>query len=561
MKTIRFFLPVLLIFLSVFIRVFDLSHLPNGLYWDEQDVGYQAYSLLKTGRDYFGNLLPVFPHSLADYRTPILTYSTVPFVRFLGLTPLAVRLPVALYGLVSLAAFYLLVRFLFPRFRHAWLAILLLSVSPWHFTYSRLGFEMTCTLSFLLVSLVTFFRGLRRPAWLSVSALFFGLSLFSYSTAKFFIPLLLIALVFLFRREIFILPKKTLAVSLLILSLFAGVLGYDTLVGGSGMRFANLSLFSDPTLSSFIDRARQTHQSSLAGETRVGFVPGIWEKLSANKPLVVGHRLLVNYLQSFSSEFLFISGDPELRHSPGVDTMGQLSPALIIPLLLGLVALLNRRLVSRQLAIFLAVWLVFSPLPSAITHDGGNHASRLIFMLPALILLAYLGFISLFRINKLAFSVLLALFLFGSALDLDYYFSYYRQESARPFNWGYSQVINLALSLSSRYDRVYVDVGQNSPLMAYLFTTRFEPSVFQSLHPIKVVELAPEILAHQFGNIYLIQPGTRFWTNLIPDARFRGHNVIISDATQPLLLTNIEPLQKIMYPDGQPAFFVFAAKP
>ena len=112
----RLFLASILVLAAV-LRFWDIGKLPNGLHWDEQDTGYQAYSLLKTGRDYFGNPLPLFPHSLAEYRTPVFIYSAVPFVNLLGLTLTSVRLPAAIFGTISVLLIYILANLLFENLK------------------------------------------------------------------------------------------------------------------------------------------------------------------------------------------------------------------------------------------------------------------------------------------------------------------------------------------------------------------------------------------------------------------------------------------------------------
>jgi len=36
-------------------------------------------------------------------------------------------------------------------------------------------------------------------------------------------------------------------------------------------------------------------------------------------------------------------------------------------------------------------WLLLAPIPSALTKDGGNHATRLFLMIPPLVILSALG--------------------------------------------------------------------------------------------------------------------------------------------------------------------------
>ena len=83
----------MIIILAVFLRVWKVDKVPVSLFGDELDVGYQAYSILKTGRDYNGNFMPLHFQSMAEWRTPLYLYSCVPTVFIFGISPLGVRLP------------------------------------------------------------------------------------------------------------------------------------------------------------------------------------------------------------------------------------------------------------------------------------------------------------------------------------------------------------------------------------------------------------------------------------------------------------------------------------
>src|SRR5258708_23543226 len=95
--------------IAFFLRIFQIDKVPVSLFGDELDLGYQAYSILHTGRDYMGNFMPVHFHSLAEWRTPLYLYSAVPTVAIFGITPLGVRLPAAIFGTLIVYAMYLLV--------------------------------------------------------------------------------------------------------------------------------------------------------------------------------------------------------------------------------------------------------------------------------------------------------------------------------------------------------------------------------------------------------------------------------------------------------------------
>ncbi|MBI3282756.1 hypothetical protein HYZ70_01635, partial [Candidatus Curtissbacteria bacterium] len=93
-------LAVILI-LAAFLRFYQLGQNPPSLDWDETAHGYNAYSILKTGRDEYGYKLPLSFRSFDDYKPPIYTYLVVPSVAIFGLSDFAVRFPSAVLGVLA----------------------------------------------------------------------------------------------------------------------------------------------------------------------------------------------------------------------------------------------------------------------------------------------------------------------------------------------------------------------------------------------------------------------------------------------------------------------------
>jgi len=528
-------LPVklaVLLLLAGLLRLWDLGLLPNGLHWDEMDTGYQAYSLLTTGRDYFGNLLPFFPHSFADYRTPVFIYSAVPFVASLGLSATSVRLVAVVWSLLSIILIYLLVR--------DWLAPAVMTFSQWHLQYSRKSVETIVLITTFLLGLVCFQRGLRQPRWLILSAIGFGLAMAAYSPGKLFVPLFLLALIFINRKALFLIQRKYLLTSALVLTLFGAAVFGDTLFGKSGTRFHDIAIFTDPTIATEINYQRQLSAESSGRPRTVGMSPGLFDKLLHNKPQVWITTFLTNYLRTWGTDFLFIKGDPEPRHSPSPDSIGMLHPIEIIPFLIGIY------LIVRKKHWVLASWLLLAPIPAALTRDGGVHAARLLILLPALAWAISLG------LRRLPLKIYIPLFLISSFYIYGYYFSHYRFESAKPYQWGYSDLVKTALARQDQYDRVIIDVARDSPLMAYLFTTKFPPGELQAMYPLKEQILVGDNRALVFGKIWLLQPGGRNWTNI----SLPGRNLILASADQSLL-DRLPGSTRINYPDSLPAFYTF----
>lgn len=544
----KYTLLIIIFCLAAFLRLYSLSNLPDGLHWDEMDTGYQAYSLLKTGKDYFGNPLPLFPHSLADYRTPVYLYSAVPIIAKFGLTAFSVRFVSVIWALLSIILIYLLSVKIFGRSPITLLSPLIFGLSPWHLQYSRKSVETISLTTCVLLGLVCFYRGLKQPKWLILSGIAFGLSVAAYSPGKLFTPLFVLILILVNFSVLKHINRKYLVLSAFcFMVIITPVIG-DSVWGKSGSRFHNLSIFTDPTIATEVNFKRQDFTFSRGVPRQVGIVPGPLEKIVHNKPEEWINAFSSNYLRTFSTEFLFIKGDSELRHSPSKDRIGQLHIIEILPLLIGLFVL-------RRKHAFLILWLLLAPLPSALTRDGGTHAARLLILFPALSLIITAGVIYLFQKTKILFILYLTLFFISSFYIFSYYFSHYRWESAKPFQWGFSQIVRYAITKSPDYDRIIVDMHEDSALMAYLYTVPFPPDKFQSLQPLQQTHLIPEMPSLQFNNIFLLQPNSLHWSSLMDRQVLSGKNLIIAKANDSA--KNLKLIKTIDYPDSSPAFYVF----
>ena len=132
----------LIILFGAFLRLFDLGKNPPGLYWDEVSLGWNAYSILKTGMDEHGRFFPLDTfYAFGDYKPPAYVYASVPTIALFGLNEFAVRLPSALAGIGLILVTYFLTEELFNRKAISLLSAFLISISPWSITLSRVAFE------------------------------------------------------------------------------------------------------------------------------------------------------------------------------------------------------------------------------------------------------------------------------------------------------------------------------------------------------------------------------------------------------------------------------------
>lgn len=197
-------IPLLaVILIAALLRVSFLSTVPNGFYCDEASDGYDSYSILKTLHDQNGEFLPLFAKALGnDYREALYIFITVPFIGIFGLNEFATRLPAALIGTFSVLILYYLVKEFFNK-EVALVSALFLAVSPWHIQFSRIAFSRALLLPFfLMLGLLFFVKSFKQSNYGILSSLMFGLSLYTYSSARVFVPLFILGLVFIFWKHL-----------------------------------------------------------------------------------------------------------------------------------------------------------------------------------------------------------------------------------------------------------------------------------------------------------------------------------------------------------------------
>ncbi len=474
-------LLVAVIILAAFLRLWRLDSVPVSLFGDELDVGYHAYSILKTGKDYSGNFMPLHFQSLAEWRTPLYLYSAVPTVAMFGISPWGVRLPAAIFGILSVWLFYLLVGQITGNKKLALLSALLIAVSPWHIQYSRAGFEVTQMLALYLSGIYFFLRGLKDGKFLWLSGVCLALTPWSYSTAKLFLPLTVISLFIIWRKDILGISKKYLVQGVAAFVIVVSPMLYTTIFGGGATRFNYISVFSDPTMIPEIGFSR-LHDGRMRTETNeVGLQPTIIERAIHNKFTWTGSFVFKNYLEAFSTNFLFLEGDPNPRHSP--QGIGQFYRLEFLFLIAGLAFFLFSKL-DKKIKAFIILWVLLAPLPSALTRDGGNHATRLFFLLPPLVFLISYGvwgiYQSLSNANRKLFGIgyaftLLASFVFYQHL----YWVHHPWDSERWWHAGFEDAIKTAAAESPKYDKVIISMNGEPAYIFLLGWSQFDPKVFQ----------------------------------------------------------------------------------
>lgn len=467
----------LILTLATALRLIDLGNLPISLFSDEVDVAYHAWSIWNTGKDYMGNFLPTYIRSLSEWRAPLIMYVTAPFVGLFGLSAFSARLPVALLGVLDIYLIYLLTNQLLPKLKLKLgkfdisagdVSALLLTLTPWHLHYSRANFEVTLLIALLLLGTYWFIKFIKNPKLpFILFPIPLALTFYTYSTANLFTPLLAISLLLIYKPNLkkmfFNYWQVWLSTLIIILPI-----SYHLTLGQAAGRFNLVSIFSSQKL---IDSIILTRTEPWVNAAR--------EALFHNKPLKFSTTFITHYLQSFSPQFLFISGDPFPRHS--VVGFGQLLWVTLPMFVAGMFSLAKS--FSKKSSQLLLAWLLMSPIPSALTIVGGTHATRLFIMLPALIVISTLGFFHLKKLLSknleiIAATVFIGALLVNVALYAHQYSAHYRYKTAAYWQYGYKDIFTQLKPHLDTDSRIFINNSHEPALLQFAFHTDFPPSKF-----------------------------------------------------------------------------------
>ena len=535
---------------ATFLRIYQLDLSPPSLFGDELDVGYQAYSLLKTGQDLQGNTWPILIQSLSEYRAPLFIYSDIPFVAIFGLNEWGVRLAAAFWGVLGVWGIYLLVRKIFNEQSSRWraerlalLSALFLAISPWHIHYSRAGFEVTMLLAFLIFATHFFLKGLEKKYFLIISIIFFALTPYIYSTAVVFMPLLLGLLAILNRQYLRKHLKSTLPAAIclfIILTPFA----IQTITGAAGNRFNLISIFSNKDLQEKVTLLQQREALPLG-----------MERVFHNKPAVILQNFTTNYMRAFSPEFLFLNGDPNSRHS--IHEMGQMYFFESILLLFSFWVIFNVKLTNGRKLIL--GWLFIAPIPASLTYDGGFHASRNFLMLVPLMILLSLGanFLIDNIYNKKLKQVLILIIIFATfnfTFYLHRYFIDYPFESSRAWHFGFKEAMHYVDQNDKEYDRVLINNTYEPSLIRFLFWTGYNPDTFHKKFSGDNFDGFSLENKYYFGKFNAFEQMLDRKTLYVASAR--------DDITNPETLNDdrVKLLETVYSPSGEPIFYIITGR-
>ncbi len=473
----KYFLLILVSGLALFLRIYQLDRVPVSMSWDEVAIGYNAWSIVKTGKDEYGVSWPVLFKSFNDYKLPGYIYSAALSIKLLGFTDFAVRFPSALFGALTVIAFYFLIKEFQERETPSprspnpnnskylpLLGSLLMAISPWHLQFSRGAYEANGSLLFVVIGFWLLLGARRKPRLFIGAAVSFTMALYFYYTARLLLPLVLLVYALIYRKKL-LQQVKWLGISLLV-----GVICLLPILpkffAESNTRIGQVSIFSDEASS--IDYTIAGARSPQSW----------WAKLYYNRRVGYLTRFLDNYLTNNSLSFLFVTGDPYPRHR--IWGMGYLYLWQLPFFIFGLTVLLKRR---SKIDLFVLGWWILGAVPASLT-TGSPHGLRTLTTLPVLLYVSVIGLelgskVVRNKWKKVATGTVLVCAFISFIGYLVYYYDFTPRQVAQNWGDGHRELFAQLPQLAKNYDDVVITGTYFKPYIYALYYLPVEPDEYQ----------------------------------------------------------------------------------
>jgi len=451
-----------IMFIALILRTYNIGSNPPAISWDEASIGYNAYTILTSLKDEHGKLLPLDTFAaFGDYKPPIPIYLTVPFVAVLS--EVAVRLPSAFSGVLTVWALYLLVLELFKGEKNskgmALSSAAVLAISPWHIMLSRAGFEANIALLFLIVGMWMVLKAREYPVYFYFCWLPFVAGIYTFNSTRYAGPLIAASLLVYVYSSIKAARKQFVGGIIIALIVMLPILPH--LVSKQArLRFEEVSIFSD----------LRTVLTSNSRRELDGFT--WWSEVFHNRRVGYAREYLIHFFDNLEPRYLFIKGDGNPKFS--IQDVGQLLLVSAPFVVIGLLRLIRD---YPAIAALLGWWLFASIAPTAVARET-PHALRTENGLPVYMIITAYGLLTSVmkatRVKKMWLLSIFYLLLFVS--NFGYFWHnlivHYPKEYSGEWQYGYKQAIELVQSKRNEYDTIVLTESIGRPYIYALFYER-----------------------------------------------------------------------------------------
>ena len=445
------------------VRFYRLGEVLVSLYWDETAILVDARAIAATGQDMHGNawLSAIFP-SYGDYKLPVYIWLASISVKLWGASNWALRLPSALAGMATIFIGGALASQLAGSIKKQhqqsiflWTAFII-ALTPWSILFSRTGFEGHVGQLLMATSIWLAFKTKKHWVWGLAAALLGGLATYTYFSIRFVWPVVFVATICLFAG-----PQRKgqnlwrwLGLNL-ILPLLIFTLSLWPMYRSPFYKISNQFRLSATSVLNMADWPVVSNQYKLsAGNT-------LFDKVIYHPKVLLIRELAKNYADNLSSDFLFFTGDPNLRHGTG--RHGLFLTIFILPFIYGWFVLFTKH---WRVGVLLLLWWLTALLPASVPETTPHALRSLNALVPLTVVIGWGCFYGWQKIKqavepswlKLAFGLsLLSIVAFSFWDFTTFYFSVYPSLSASEWQTGFADLAHEAWQQKQEMDVVWIE--------------------------------------------------------------------------------------------------------
>lgn len=371
-KKILFFV---IIFISIVLRVYQISEIPAGLFIDEVNMAVDAKSLIENGTDQYGRSFPFAFEDASDHKLPVYIYLTALSYLIFGPETISIRFPSLIASIGSIFAIFYLAKLLFKDRKYLpYFATMIMGLSPFAIHFGRIGYETMVATFFLIIFLIAFLNSLynnHRKSMMILAIISILICNWTYPGARFIIPVFVFCI---FIIGIFIhfqhLKRKDIVY---ICGIFL---------------LACIGTFIPSFLNPLLDKRPLNYLTQ-----------DLPQSLSLQQKIVTKlMSIFSSYFRIWNLEFLFDKGDLfAYRH--GSKEAGIFLQIFSIPYIVGLFIFIKSLTAKNFSVIFLVLFTIIAGLPSSLT-SGTPYATRFLPMIIPLTLIIALGMDQIFIFLK-----------------------------------------------------------------------------------------------------------------------------------------------------------------
>lgn len=452
----KLILILLIVSIGGFLRLFKLSEYPVQLNHDEISQLYDTASIVQTGKDIYGNFLPLAFPSTGEFKVGHYIYiSTIPYLMF-GSNEVTIRIAAAFFGTLTPLAVSLFVFALTRNFTISLFSAGMVAITPSEIFYSRKSFEGEIGVFLIFLGLFCLLNNLdklKNKLWGYAGFSFLTAAMYVYTSYTMIVPLIILFSAFIFRKKI-VDPKKFLYPLVLFIILIIPLIIISFTNENLRFRAASVLINQDINLTQQLE-------------------------VSQNRTLTFLGYVFNKYLTQFNPSYLFGNGLDFTNQ--GLIGIGPLLFWQFPLFVLGIIFMI-KKLSLEQRGILLGL-IAIPMIPAGLTFEPFSPHR----VMPSFVAISMISGFGLYflRSKTLLLGSILAILFINFIYFIHMYTINYPYEKSQSLHYPFKQVALFAWSEHNKFDKIIIDptYGQSAPV--YGVATHYYLAYFGKYPPAK----------------------------------------------------------------------------